>query len=205
MHPNPTFRTEDPQRNIDFARERAFGTLAINGEDGPHTSHIPFLLDPDGTSAELHLVRSNPIARLCKNPLPCVITALGPDSYISPDWYETPDQVPTWNYVSVRITGVLYPMPTEDMHAVLDRLSEHFETLLLPKRPWTTSKLTDGVMEKMMRMILPYRMEVTKIEGTWKLGQNKPDEVRVKAAQGVAAYGQGQEIATLAALMRGAK
>lgn len=204
MHPNPAFRTEETQRNIDFARERAFGTLAINGEDGPVTSHIPFLLEQGGHEAELHLVRSNPIARI-DAPTKAVVTVMGPDSYISPDWYEVPDQVPTWNYVAVRLRGVLHPMPQDDLHPMLDRLSAHFETLLLPKTPWTTDKMGEGVMDKMMRMILPFRFEVTGIEGTWKLNQNKPDEVRERAAKQVAAYGQGLEIQTLAALMLGAK
>lgn len=204
MHPNPAFRTEETQRNIDFARERAFGTLAINGDDGPVTCHIPFLLEQDGHEAELHLVRSNPIARI-DAPTKAVVTVMGPDSYISPDWYEVPDQVPTWNYVAVRLRGVLHPMPQDDLHPMLDRLSAHFETLLLPKTPWTTDKMGEGVMEKMMRMILPFRFEVTGIEGTWKLNQNKPDDVRERAAKQVAAYGQGLEIQTLAALMLGAK
>lgn len=204
MHPNPAFRNEDRARNIGFARERAFGTLAVNGEDGPLTSHIPFLLDSDGHEAELHLVRSNPIARLGA-PEKAVITVMGPDSYISPDWYGVADQVPTWNYVSVRLRGVVHPMPHEELHAMLDRLSNHFETLLLPKTPWVTEKMTDGVMDKMMRAIMPFRFEVTDIDGTWKLGQNKPDAARNNAADHVAAFGQGLEIATLAALMRGAK
>lgn len=205
MHPNPAFRTEDAARNIAFARERAFGTLAINGEDGPLTAHVPLLLDPSGAQAELHLVRSNPIARAVQDATPCVMTIMGPDSYISPDWYGVIDQVPTWNYVAVRLRGTLCPTPHADMRGVLDRLSAHFETLLLPKRPWTAAKMSDGVMDKMMRAILPYRLDVTQIEGTWKLGQNKPDEVRKAGADGVAAYGQGLEIATLAALMRGAE
>ena len=82
-------------------------------------------------------------------------------------------------------------------------LSAHFEDRLKPKTPWTSAKMSEGVMEKMMRQILPYRFDVTRIEGTWKLGQNKPDEARMAGADGVAAYGQGQEIAALAALMRG--
>lgn len=205
MHPNPAFRKEEPARNIGFARDRAFGTLAINGEDGPETAHIPFLLDESGETAELHLVRSNPIARAVQGPTPCVITVMGPDGYISPDWYGVIDQVPTWNYVSVRLRGTLHPTPHDDMHAVLDRLSAHLETLLRPKPPWTPEKMTDGVMEKMMRAILPFRMDVAQIDGTWKLGQNKPDKVRKAGADGVAAFGQGQEIATLAALMRGAQ
>ncbi|MEM6407654.1 MAG: FMN-binding negative transcriptional regulator [Pseudomonadota bacterium] len=203
MHPNPAFRREETARNIGFARERAFGTLAVNGEDGPLTSHVPFLLNEAGKEAELHLVRSNPIAR-AKAPQKAVITVMGPDSYISPDWYGVADQVPTWNYISVRLRGVLHPMPHEDLHAMLDRLSAHFETLLLPKTAWTSEKMSDGVMEKMMRAILPFRFEVSEIEGTWKLNQNKPDDVRHAAADHVAAYGQGTEIATLAALMHGA-
>ncbi|MCY4179243.1 MAG: FMN-binding negative transcriptional regulator [Litoreibacter sp.] len=203
MHPNPAFRKEETARNIRFARERAFGTLAVNGEDGPLTSHIPFLLDETGAEAELHLVRSNPIARLGA-PAKAVISVMGPDSYISPDWYGVPDQVPTWNYVSVRLRGVLHPMPHGNLHQMLDRLSAHFETLLLPKTPWTSEKMSDGVMEKMMRAILPFRFEVTGIEGTWKLNQNKPDDVRHAAADHVAAYGQGMELAMLAGLMHGA-
>ena len=202
MHPNPAFRREEVARTIGFVRERAFGTLAVNGEAGPLTSHIPFLLDEDGKTAELHLVRSNPIARLGA-PVNAVITVLGPDSYVSPDWYGADDQVPTWNYVAARLEGLLHPKPHADLHALLDRLSAHFETLLLPKTPWTSAKMSEGVMEKMMRAILPFEFEVTDIHGTWKLGQNKPDAVRHSAADHLAAFGQGQEIATLAALMHG--
>lgn len=204
MHPNPIFGKEPRQRNIDIARERAFGTLAINGDDGPLTAHIPFLLNKDGTHLELHLVRSNPIAR-AQLPAKATLTVLGPDSYISPDWYDTPDQVPTWNYVALRIKGTLNPEPHADLHALLDRLSAHFEDRLLPKTPWTSAKMSDGVMDKMMRAIVPFSMDVTSIEGTWKLGQNKPDPVRETAARHVSAYGIGQDTQILAALMHGAK
>lgn len=204
MHPNPSFRKEPHARNVGFVRDRGFGTLAINGDDGPLTSHIPMLLNEDGASGELHLVRSNPIARACAAPRKAVFTVTGPDSYISPDWYGTADQVPTWNYVSVRVTGLLAPLPDGDMHAMLDRLSAHFEEHLLPKQPWTTAKMSDGVMDRMMRAIQPFRFDVSDIQGTWKLGQNKPEDVRIAAADHVSAYGIGQEIQTLSALMRGA-
>ncbi|RLJ51972.1 PaiB family negative transcriptional regulator [Litoreibacter meonggei] len=205
MHPNPAFRQDPNSRNIGFARERGFGTLAINGDDGPLTAHIPCLLSQDGKQAELHLVRSNPIARACKGPTKAVITVTGPDSYISPDWYGVADQVPTWNYVAVRISGTLSPLPQDNLHALLDRLSAHFEDPLLPKTPWTSAKMSDGVMDRMMRQIQPFQFDVTQIDGTWKLGQNKPDDVRVKAADHVAGHGIGQDTQTLSALMHGAK
>ena len=63
MHPNPAFRQEPRDRNVAFARARGFGVLTINGPDGPLAAHIPFLLNEDASLAELHLARSNPIAR----------------------------------------------------------------------------------------------------------------------------------------------
>lgn len=182
MHPNPAFRTSENPRDIDFVRARAFGTLSINGEDAPLTSHIPFLLDESGETAELHLVRSNPIVAAAKAPVKAVITCLGPDGYVSPDWYGVDDQVPTWNYVAVRITGTLEMLPQSDMHPLLDRLSDHFESQL-QKRPWTSDKMSEGVMDRMMRMIVPFRMHSLQIEGTWKLNQNKEAAARLNAAK----------------------
>ncbi|APX13026.1 FMN-binding negative transcriptional regulator [Tateyamaria omphalii] len=204
MHPNPIFHTETADRNIAFARERAFGVLAVNSEDGPMMAHIPFLIDEEGAQLDLHLVRSNPIARALKVPMKAKIAVSGADGYISPDWYEVPDQVPTWNYVAVHITGTLEMLPHEMMRDMLDRQSKHFEDQLLPKTPWTTGKMTPEVLEKMMRQIVPCRMVIEAVDGTWKLNQNKPDEVRLRASDYVDAYGMGQETRILAALMRGA-
>ena len=86
MHPNPAFRQDPREKNLAFARERGFGLLTINGPDGPLAAHIPFLLNADASFAELHLARSNPIAR-APLPAPALIAISGPDAYISPDWY----------------------------------------------------------------------------------------------------------------------
>lgn len=204
MHPNPIFRGEAAERNLGFARERGFGMLAVGAADAaPMLSHVPFLLAEDGAEAELHLVRSNPIARACKAAMPARIAVNGPDSYISPDWYGVEDQVPTWNYVAVHLVGRLEPLPSDRLWDILNRQSALFEERLLPKPPWSTDKMTPEVLDRMMRMIAPFRFVVDKIDGTWKLGQNKTDAVRDRAAGGVAAYGQGQEIAALSALMWG--
>ena len=64
MHPNPVFHDADAARNLAFARDRGFGVLAMNAPEGPLISHVPFVLSGDGASVALHLVRSNPIARL---------------------------------------------------------------------------------------------------------------------------------------------
>jgi transcriptional regulator len=202
MHPNPAFRQTPRDRNLAFARSRGFGVLMLNGPEGPLAAHVPFLLSDDGSTAHLHLVRSNPIARALAEPQPALIVVHGADSYISPDWYGVPDQVPTWNYVAVHLRGRLAIVDDAEMHAVLDRQSAEFEARLQPKRPWTTGKMPPDLMERMMRQIVPARMEIATVDGTWKLNQNKPDDARKAAADAVERHGIGSDTALLASLMR---
>ena len=201
MHPNPAFRKTSPERNLDFARDRGFGILTINGPEGPLAAHVPFLVAEDGGSVSLHLARSNPIAR-AELPAGALLAVSGPDSYISPDWYGLEDQVPTWNYVAVHLRGRLEPLPPEALRCQVDALSARFEADLLPKTPWTSAKMSEGAMERMMRMILPFRMSIDSIDGTWKLTQNKPESARNGAASGIAALAGPSPRDELAALMR---
>ena len=200
MHPNPAFRTETRQRKLEFARDRAFGTLAVSDDGVPLLSHIPFLLSDDGAFADLHLVRSNPIARTSDGP--ALLAVSGPDAYVSPDWYGVADQVPTWNYVAVHLVGHLEKLPEQAMADMLDRQSAAYESRLAPKAPWTVDKLTAPTRQRLMRMILPYRLHIEHVEGTWKLSQNKSDDARRKAADGLDSSGIGHETAALASLMR---
>jgi len=202
MHPNPAFRAEERARHIAFARDRAFGVLALSTEDAPALSHVPFLLTEDGLQTDLHLVRSNPIVRMLKQPQTVRIAVSGPDGYVSPDWYEIADQVPTWNYVAVHLTGQLEQLPHDALLDLLDRQSAFYEERLLPKPPWTTGKMSDEALARMMRMIVPCRMRVDDIQGTWKLNQNKTDEVRLRATDQMYAHGFGGENEQLATLMR---
>jgi transcriptional regulator len=201
MHPNSAFRGAPAARNLDFARARGFGVLAVNGDGGPLLSHIPFLLDDDGGAAWLHLVRSNPIARAGDGQI-ARLAVSGPDSYNSPDWYGLTDQVPTWNYVAVHLSGQLERRPDAELKGIIDRQSALFESRLAPKPPWKTDKMTAEVFERLLRQIVPFRLTITAVDGTWKLNQNKPDAARLAAADHVERMGPGMETGALAALMR---
>ena len=85
---------------------------------------------------------------------------------------------------------------------MLERLSAHFEAKLEPKTPWRMDKMDNGALERMLRMIVPCRLDVTVSEGTWKLGQNKPDAARLNAAEQLGIHGIGMEIGHLADLMQ---
>lgn len=199
MHPNPAFRQDGTDRHLAFARDRAFGTLSVNAEGGPLLGHIPFLLADDGHSADLHLVRSNPIARL--GAVDAVIAVHGPDGYISPDWYGVDNQVPTWNYVAVHLRGRLEPQPHDTLIDLLTRQSAAFEARLDPKPPWMPHKMSEDALNRMMRMIAPFRLTITDVQGTWKLNQNKETAARLGAADSVE-DGLGQQLSELADLMR---
>ncbi|MBE1281943.1 MAG: FMN-binding negative transcriptional regulator [Rhodobacteraceae bacterium] len=200
MHPNPVFHDADQAANLEFARDRAFGVLAVCEDGAPLISHVPFLLSEDGQSVDLHLVRSNPIARLARLPIKVRLAVSGPDAYISPDWYGIEDQVPTWNYVAVHLVGTLQLLPDSDFRRLLERQSAFYETRLLPKPPWTLDKMSDEALTRMMRMIVPARISVERVEGTWKLSQNKSEAARTGAA-GQVPGGIGHELEALTKLM----
>ena len=202
MHPNPVFRNTPTDQNLEFARARGFGMLSVNGGNGPLVSHVPFVLSPDRSEVYLHLMRSNPIARALDQDLPAVLAVAGPDGYVSPDWYGVADQVPTWNYVAVHLRGALVRMEDIRLREVLDLLSAAFEARLAPKPAWLSSKVAPDVMDRMMRMLVPVKLEVAEVDGTWKLSQNKPDAARMGAAAAMPG-GVGYELQALADLMRG--
>ncbi len=202
MHPNPAFRQTDETRARAIAAERSFGVLVAAVGSEALAAHVPFLLE--GDRVEAHLVRSNPLARaLSGGPVAAKLLVSGPDGYVSPDWYGEPDLVPTWNYVAVHLSGTLALAEPDSLLPHLERLSARFEAALAPKPPWTHRKMSDGVMERMMRQILPVEMAVARVESTVKLNQNRSAPARAGAAERLAeGRTPGQETARLAALMR---
>lgn len=204
MHPNPIFRREPEFLHLNLVRQRGFGTLAVNADPAPLLSHVPFILSEDATQIEMHLVRSNPIARM-EMPVSAVLSVMGPDGYVSPDWYgdDTHAQVPTWNYVAAHLRGTLAPLADDRLKEHLDRLSASFEERLTPKKPWTSDKMPEGAMARLMRAIRPFRLIVEHVDGTWKLNQNKDDAHREAAASHMKHSAIGHETDALAHLMMG--
>lgn len=200
MHPNPIYRTTTTDRSLDMVRQRGFGVLAVSAEGPPLMAHVPLLLSGDGRQVLMHLVRSNPICRAARAPVAARLDVLGPDGYISPDWYGIDDQVPTWNYVAVSLTGRLVPLPPDDLPEVLAAQSAAYEGRIPGKTPWTMDKMTEETRARFLRMILPFRLDVEDIQSTWKLGQNKPEAAR-RSAAGALGTGFGSDLAGLSALM----
>ena len=129
-------------------------------------------------SCAFHLARSNPVCAALAHTNKCLCVFTGPDAYVSPDWYEVDDQVPTWNYLSVEGEGPARVLNAKEFAIFLDDLSAQFEKTLAPKPPWTRDKMRPGLFDKMLNGITGFEMIAERFEGTSKISQNKSADVR---------------------------
>jgi transcriptional regulator len=187
MHPAQAFRVENRATLRDFISAHPFVTLAASVGGRPILAQAPVVIrDLDGELAlDFHLSRGNALTPHLVRGFRAVMLATGPDAYVSPDWYESADQVPTWNYLSVEAEGSVAPLDEAELVALLDDLSAQEEARLLPKKPWTRGKMSDGRFEAMLRGIAGGRLFVERLEGTFKLSQNKSDADRLGAMKGL--------------------
>lgn len=176
MHPAKAFHVDDRETLLAFVREHSFVTLAAAVGGRPFTAQVPVVvreLDFGEVALDFHLSRANVLAPQLVQGFRAVALATGPHAYVSPDWYGTEDQVPTWNYVSVEAEGLVAPLNDTETLVLIDDLSAQEEARLLPKAPWTRDKMTTARFEGLMRGIVGCRLMVERLEGTFKLGQNK--------------------------------
>ena len=193
MHPDSRFKVEDPETLLAFVAAHPFVTIAAAVRGRPFVAQSPVVIRELGgirgageVALDFHLSRGNVLAAHVVQGFRAVVLATGPDAYVSPDWYVGEDQVPTWNYLSVEIEGSVAPLNDDELVALLDDLSAQEEARLAPKTPWTRGKMTPGRFEALTRGIIGARLVVDRLEGTFKLSQNKgeADRAGVVAALG---------------------
>jgi transcriptional regulator len=167
----------DRAASLEFASSHGFGLACAFDGTKPIASPLPFVLDyaSDGTPRlTCHVARGNPLAA-CADGRNWLIAVNGPHAYISPHWYASPDQVPTWLYQSVHLTGTVRVLSDDELAVQIDTLSAKFENWLLPKKPWTSSKMTPARLEMMKKAIVGFVMTVEDVEGSFKLNQHKSE------------------------------
>jgi transcriptional regulator len=177
MYTPPMFKP-DRAASLALAQARGFGTVTAWDGFKPIASSLPFYLTSadDGTpQVAFHLARNNPLAKLADGKSRWMMAALGADAYVSADWYASPDQVPTWFYQAVHLTGAVRMLPDSELASHLDELSAKFEGWLAPKPPWTVSKVTSGRLDMLKKAIVGLVMSVDEVEGSFKLNQHKSD------------------------------
>jgi transcriptional regulator len=188
MYTPPPFKS-DRAASLAFAQARGFATICAWDGEKPVASALPFCLSfaDDGTPiASFHVARGNALARLAGGKSRWLLAVNGAEAYVSADWYVSPDQVPTWLYQAVHLTGTVELMPDGELGAHLDALSAKFESWLAPKPPWTVAKVPAGRQEMLKKAIVGLVMTVEEIEGSFKLNQRKSDADHMAVANALA-------------------
>ncbi|HEY5721165.1 MAG TPA: FMN-binding negative transcriptional regulator [Allosphingosinicella sp.] len=198
MHPHPRFAWTDKEEILAFIADIAFCSVFAAGETGAAVFHVPVIVHaPD--RIRFHVSNANRGAAGLDGRR-ALLSCLGPDAYVSPDWYGTPDQVPTWNYVAAEAEGPLRLLSEEELAGLLDDLSDVHEARLDPKPRWTRDKMSPGRFEAMLRAITGYELRIEDLRGTRKLGQTKG----AAETEGAIAGLEGAGHQAIAALMRAA-
>src|SRR5215213_6013677 len=184
MYLPKSFQTEDLAELQAFMRAYNFASLVTQHESAPFASHLPFMLDaergPYGTLLA-HMARANPQWRDFATGGEVLVMFQGPHAYISPSWYETHPSVPTWNYAVVHAYGAARVVEDHaTLRPMLERLVDTHEAAFA--QPWRMD-LPHDYLDKMMRAIVGFEIEITRLEGKLKLSQNRSehDQRRVMA------------------------
>jgi transcriptional regulator len=206
MYTPPKFQA-DRTAALAFAQGRGFATVCAWDRGKPVASALPFCLEysSDGTPrAAFHVARGNALAALADGKSNWLIAVNGADAYVSADWYASPDQVPTWLYQAVHLTGSVRVMADGELGPHLDALSAKFESWLAPKPPWTSTKMTAGRLDAMKKAIVGLVMAVDDVEGSFKLNQHKSDVDHAAVMAALAQQGDpaAQQLARIMGAMR---
>lgn len=179
MYLPSAFRQDDLAELHAQMQASPFALLTSAGAAGVQASHLPLLLAPDeGEFGTLygHFARANPHWRDLQGGAEALAVFSGPDAYISPGWYPAKAEhgkvVPTWNYIAVHARGPVELIEEpERLLQIVSRLSDQHESGR--ERPWAVSDAPREYIDSMLRAIVGFALPIRRLEGKWKLGQNR--------------------------------
>lgn len=204
MYLPPLFREDRLDIQHELIRRHPLGLLVTAGSSGLLANPIPFLVDPNGSELgvlQAHLARANPQWRELANVAECLVVFQGPEAYVTPSWYatkrETGKVVPTWNYAIVQVWG--RPRVIEDaawLRNQIDALTRSREEPLA--EPWQVSDAPEAFIAGQAKGIVGLEIPIDRIEGKWKVSQNRPEADRVGVVAGFHEQGEAAMAALVA-------
>ena len=193
------FAEHDLARLQALVRAHGFATLVSAHHGEIQVSHLPFLLDANGRTLRAHMARANPQWRTFSPEREVLVIFQGPHHYVSPAWYTSHPSVPTWNYAVVHAQG----RPTliegrERLAALVRELVMHHEAA--SSEPWRMNLPAD-YQDRMLSAIVGFEIAITRLEGKFKLSQNRPSEDQPLVIEELERLGSDDALG-VAALMR---
>lgn len=195
MYQPPHFREESLDAQHALIRAHPLGLLVTAGPGGLMANPIPFLLDTDGGGGVLraHLARANPQAQDLAAVGECLVVFQGPEGYVSPSWYASKREhgrvVPTWNYAIVQARG--RPRVIEEAAWLRRQIADLTALRESPRaEPWAVSDAPEPFVAAQVRALIGVEIPITRLEGKWKMSQNRPEADRTGVVAGLQAAGE---------------
>lgn len=170
MYTPKHFEITDTQVLYDLMRSHGFATIVSVIDGVPFATHMPVTLDAEHNVLTSHLARANPQWKHFSSGSEILIIFQGDHSYVSPRFYTTHPNVPTWNYMTVH--AYAKPRILEDKHEVR-RVLKDLVLQYEGKNGWDMDSLEDEYIENLMRGIVAFELKITRLEGKFKLSQNR--------------------------------
>ncbi len=191
MYRPPHFIEDRPEVLRALIRARPLATLVTAGADGLTANHIPFIIEDGGAHGVLHahLARANGQLQALRGGAEALVIFQGPQAYVSPSWYalkaETHRVVPTWNYVTVHAWGA--PRVIDDPEWIRDQIGRLTRLQEAGKpEPWAVEDAPAEFIAAQIRGIAGLEIPIARIEGKWKVSQNRSQPDRDGVARGLA-------------------
>jgi transcriptional regulator len=210
MYRPSLFREDRVEVQHALIRANPLGLLITAGAGGLIANPVPIVVDDDGTdygTLRLHLARANPQVAELASVNECLVVFQGPQAYVTPTWYPTKQAsgkvVPTWNYATVHAWGT--PTLIEDP-AWLRRQIDDLTGLLEDPRPepWQVDDAPAPFVAAQLRGIVGVEIPISRLEGKWKMSQNRPEVDKLGVVDGFREQGEaGVELAALVAERNG--
>ena len=205
MYTPPHFREDRIEVMRELMGRFPLAALVTVGPDGLEANHIPLIHDPApapfGTLLG-HVAKANSQWLGSRADFGALAIFQGPQAYISPSLYPSKAEhgkvVPTWNYAVVHAHASLtIHEDPEWLRGLVTRLTETHEAARLA--PWQVSDAPPGYIDGLLRAIVGVELHIDKLEGKWKVSQNREetDRLRIVAAFEASADQSAQEMAVL--------
>lgn len=178
MYILPSFHEKEQSKLLDFIRNNPFATLIGADNLTPVATQVPMMLEEKNGIHFLkgHFMRNTDHHRAFEKNSNALALFHGPSAYVSASWYEEKNVGSTWNYITVHARGELRFMSEDELVKELEKLTSFFEG---KDSPASFSQLTEEYVQKLVKAIAGFSIEIKNLDGIYKLSQNHPDSNRI--------------------------
>ena len=173
MYSRPSFQMSK-QQCFELLGIHFFGQLITTANGKIVQTFVPFIVDKENNCLIGHIAKRNKQVEALEASDDLIVTYLGDDAYISPSWYQSAEQVPTWNYQAVEIKGKVTLFDDQGTFEVVDKLSQIHEAQF--EDPWLVGKVSEKNLRAKLKAIVGFRIDISEMKGHSKMSQNKTTE-----------------------------